>query len=118
MELKEFRLKNNLSQTEFAKIIGIPRQTYQTYEYGTRSPSNSNLILIENAMRKIESERADINAAVDRLQAIKSYKDIQKYWDTYHQQIDDDFFEEDKFNLWLIKIIMIIILVFIFAVLW
>ena len=72
MELKEFRLKNNLSQTEFAKIIGIPRQTYQTYEYGTRSPSNSNLILIENAMRKIESERADINAAVDRLQAIKS----------------------------------------------
>ena len=117
MELKEFRIRNNLSQTEFAKIIGIPRQTYQCYEYGTRSPSNNNLILIENAIRKIERERADINSVIDRLKAVKSYERIQKYWDTYHQQIDDEFIEDVSCHK-LKYVILLIILVLIFVVLW
>lgn len=57
MKLKEFRLKNDLSQCEFAKIIGVPRSTYQMWEYGIRKPSSKNKILIENAIIKIGLEK-------------------------------------------------------------
>lgn len=51
--LKKFRLKNKLTQKKFADIIGIPRQTYQSYEYGTRHPSDEKLKKIEEAIRII-----------------------------------------------------------------
>jgi DNA-binding XRE family transcriptional regulator len=53
MDLRSFRYKYNLTQAEFAKIIGVPRTTYQMWEYDWKSMSNSKLLLVEKAMRKI-----------------------------------------------------------------
>lgn len=118
MDLRKFRIEHNLTQAEFAKIIGIPRQTYQTYEYDTRKPKIKNIRLIEIAIDRIENERKNIEKIYDRMQAIKSYEKIQKYYDTYPQQIDDDFPEKDKFNIRIIKILSFILLILILTVLW
>lgn len=37
MTLKEMREKTGLSQSKFAKKVGIPVRTYQNYEQGQRS---------------------------------------------------------------------------------
>ena len=118
MDLRKFRIEHNLTQAEFAKIIGIPRQTYQTYEYGTIKPQIKNIRLIEIAIDRIENERKNIEKIYDRMQAIKSYEKIQKYWDTYPQKTDDDSLEENKFNLRIIKILSFILLLLILTVLW
>ena len=118
MDLRKFRIEHNLTQEEFAKIIGMPRQTYQTYEYGIRNPKIKNIRLIEIAIDRIENERKNIEKIYDRMKAIKSYEKIQKYWDTYPQKIDDDSSEENKFNILIIKILSFILLVLILTVLW
>lgn len=66
MDLRSFRYKYNLTQAEFAKIIGVPRTTYQMWEYDWKSMSNSKLLLVEKAMRKIEVEHANIEDAINR----------------------------------------------------
>lgn len=118
MDLRKFRIEHNLTQSEFAKIIGMPRQTYQTYEYGTRNPKIKNIRLIEIAIDRIENERKNIEKIYDRMKAIKSYEKIQKCCDTYRHKTDDDSLEEDKFNILIIKILIFILLALILMVLW
>lgn len=43
-KLKEYRKKQNLTQTEIAKKLNIQKQTYQNYELGKREPSIDMLI--------------------------------------------------------------------------
>lgn len=53
MDLKKIRIENGLSQNQFAKTIGVPRSTYQMWEYGKRKPKKQNLILVKKAIKKI-----------------------------------------------------------------
>lgn len=46
MQLKDLRLKNKFSQSEFAEKLGISRQTYINYETGKRSPELETLLKI------------------------------------------------------------------------
>lgn len=41
--LKELRIKKNLSQIEVAKLIGVSANTYRNWEYGANDPSEENM---------------------------------------------------------------------------
>lgn len=106
MELKSFREKYNLTQVEFAKIIGVPRTTYQMWEYDWKSVSNSKLLLVEKAMRKIESEHASIEDAINRIQALRTAE-------------NENYIEEEYTPCKIWKyVLLLIIWVLIFAVLY
>lgn len=47
--LKRFRRERKLSQRQLAEKIGIPYQSYQTYEYGSSVPSANVAIKIAKA---------------------------------------------------------------------
>lgn len=47
--LRRFRIKFNLNQRVVAKRIGIPYQSYQTYEYGKSVPSAEVIVKIADA---------------------------------------------------------------------
>lgn len=47
--LKRFRQELKLSQRQLAEKIGVPYQSYQTYEYGSATPSAKVIIKIANA---------------------------------------------------------------------
>lgn len=53
MNLRKQRLKAGLTQKELAQRLNLPRQTYQHYEYGTRTPSEEKMHAIEEALRII-----------------------------------------------------------------
>ncbi len=44
--IRTLRTSKCISQTEFAKIIGVSRSTYASYELGTRTPDAESLFLI------------------------------------------------------------------------
>lgn len=112
MDLKNFREKYNLTQQEFADIIGVPRTTYQMWEYDWRKASNSNMIKIEKAIRKIEAENVNIEKVIERLEKIKRYELAQKYG-------AECYYEEEKNHCKKWKyVLLLIILVLIFTVLY
>ena len=94
--IKEYRLKNNFTQQEFAKILGISKQTLSTYENGTAVPemtvalkfveiSGANadeLIFLEDYIDKIESpnERTAVIEAFNKFEFNNSaiFQDNQK----------------------------------------
>ena len=47
--LKRFRQELKLSQRQLAEKIGVPYQSYQTYEYGSATPSAKVIIKIAKA---------------------------------------------------------------------
>lgn len=51
---KRFRLKLGISQTRFAKMLGLPRTTYQCYENGKRTPSVEKQKEIRRKIKEIE----------------------------------------------------------------
>lgn len=51
---KRFRLKLGISQTRFAKMLGLPRTTYQSYEKGRRKPSKQKEKEIRDKICEIE----------------------------------------------------------------
>jgi DNA-binding XRE family transcriptional regulator len=51
---KRFRLKLGISQTRFAKMLGLPRTTYQAYEAGRRKPNKTKEKEIKNKILEIE----------------------------------------------------------------
>ena len=51
---KRFRLKLGISQTRFAKMLGLPRTTYQSYETGRRKPNKAKEKEIKNKILEIE----------------------------------------------------------------
>ena len=51
---KRFRLKLGISQTRFAKMLGLPRTTYQSYEKGRRKPSKAKEKEIREKICEIE----------------------------------------------------------------
>lgn len=106
MELKSFREKYNLTQVEFAKIIGVPRTTYQLWEYDWKSMSNSKLLLVEKAMRKIETEHANIEDAINRIQALRTAEN--------ENYIEEEYTPCKKWKY----VLLLIILVLIFVVLY
>lgn len=52
--LASARLKLGLSQSEFAKMLGVSRRTLQEWEQGRRSPSGAAKSLITIAIKKPE----------------------------------------------------------------
>lgn len=48
MNLKELRVKNNFSQNEIAKKVGLTQFTYSNYETGTTEPKIKTLIDLAN----------------------------------------------------------------------
>ena len=55
--LKQFRQKHDLTQAEFAKRIGVPRTTYQSWELGKRNPSPSNQLKINMLIRRYKAHK-------------------------------------------------------------
>ncbi len=51
---KRFRIRLGISQTRFAKLLGLPRTTYQCYEYGSRKPSPEKEKEIRRKIKEIE----------------------------------------------------------------
>lgn len=47
--LKRFRLNTKLSQRQLSEKIGVPYQSYQTYEYGSSTPSAKVIVKIADA---------------------------------------------------------------------
>lgn len=113
MELRAFREKYSLTQQEFADIIGVPRTTYQMWEYDWRKASNSNMILLEKAMKKIETENVDIVKALDNLEKIKQLENAQKVENICYS-FEDDIMPCKKWKY----VLLLIILVLIFTVLY
>ena len=53
--LKDFRTSRKMTQQEFAKYIGVPRTTYESWENGRRKPLPENQRHINMAMRRIKA---------------------------------------------------------------
>lgn len=62
------RIKLGLTQVKFAKLLGIPRTTYQSYEKGRRKPSKAKEKEIKRKIKEIH-KRLDAldNNPVDSL---------------------------------------------------
>ena len=63
---KKFRLKLGITQTRFAKLLGLPRTTYQSYETGKRKPSpekakeiKRKILEIERRLNRLENQTSD-----------------------------------------------------------
>ena len=54
VRVKSIRLEENLSQSEFANLIGISKGTLQNYEQGKNQLTETNLIKITNHPRLIK----------------------------------------------------------------
>jgi transcriptional regulator with XRE-family HTH domain len=48
------RLRLGLSQVRFAKMLGLPRTTYQSYEHNRRKPSKAKEKQIRKKIKEIE----------------------------------------------------------------
>ena len=63
------RIKLGFSQRKFAKLLGLPRTTYQSYENGRRKPSKTKEKEIRKKIKQLEKridsldEGLDINVA-------------------------------------------------------
>lgn len=53
--LKEFRLKNNKTQGEMAKYIGVSKSLYEKIEYGDRSPSANFIKKFKEAFPNVDT---------------------------------------------------------------
>lgn len=53
MTLKELRLSKNLTQAEAAKILGVTRKTYYSYEQGSIDESSLKYKYIVNALEQV-----------------------------------------------------------------
>ena len=96
--LKEFRTSRKMTQQEFAKYIGVPRTTYESWENGRRKPSPKN--------------QRHINMAIRRL---KAYEVANSYYNALES------FEKKPSFTWkrkLLKLLVMIIIVLILTVLY
>lgn len=85
MDLRKFRKENNLTQKEFARIIGVPRSVYQRWESQTRLPSYTQSAALLNAIKKIIKEKdgkytpLNLIEESNTLDEFKKPKNIYKY---------------------------------------
>ena len=96
--LKEFRTSRKMTQQEFAKYIGVPRTTYESWENGRRKPSPKN--------------QRHINMAIRR---IKAYEVANSYYNSLER------YETKPHFSWkrkLLKLFVLIIIILILAVLY
>lgn len=98
MNLKDFRESYNLTQTELAKRIGVPRTTYQSWESGERKPKPSNQLKINMLIRRYENHKL----------ACKHYEALTRHENKPH------FLPKRK----LLKLFFFVLLVIILTVLW
>lgn len=85
------------------KIIGVPRTTYQMWEYDWKSMSNSKLLLVEKAMRKIEAKHSNIEDAINRIEALKTAEN--------ENYIEEEYTPCKKWKYVLLFIILVLIFV-------
>jgi transcriptional regulator with XRE-family HTH domain len=50
--LRERRIKKNLSQIEIAKLIGVTANAYRNWEYGANEPSEENMAKLKEVLDK------------------------------------------------------------------
>lgn len=110
INLKEFRKKYDLTQEEFAEIIGVPRGTYTPWEIGRTMPTNTNMIKLEQAIRKIEVENNIINEYIDRLEQVKKQEKIQRFYKKYNHYEE----KPNKRKKFLINLFWSVILILLF----
>lgn len=59
MQLKEIRIRKNLSQYRLAKISGVTQGLISAYEAGQKKPGLDNIIKLANALKVTVSELID-----------------------------------------------------------
>ena len=52
MTLKEYRIKNNLSQVNMAQILGVSINSYINWERGVMRPNKENQAKIDELLKK------------------------------------------------------------------
>jgi putative transcriptional regulator len=57
----EARQKTGLSQTEFAKLLGVSKRTLQEWEQGRRQPSGAAKVLLKIALERPDVLREVLN---------------------------------------------------------
>ena len=57
----EARLQSGLSQSEFAKLLGVSKRTLQEWEQGRRQPSGAAQTLLKIALRRPDVLREVLN---------------------------------------------------------
>jgi DNA-binding transcriptional regulator YiaG len=59
IELKEARLRRNLSQSALAVILGVTEGALSRWEHGNRNPSAENSLMILRWLQQISQENQD-----------------------------------------------------------
>ena len=96
--LRKFRTSRKMTQKQFADRIGVPRTTYQAWEYGTSKPTKENQESIDKTIK-----------------LIKSYEIAEAYYSALSRyENKPSFFSKRK----LLKLLVFVILVFILTVLY
>ena len=70
--LKEARIKKNMSQKDVADIIGVAKSTYSLYESGNREPNVQTIKKISDALNVSADELLGLN---DQPATIAAHKD-------------------------------------------
>lgn len=99
--MKKFRTNRKLSQIQFAKIIGVPRTTYQSWESGRRTPSEKNRKKLHQTIKTIQDSELAQNP----------YQKIEEYYNKYQPA-------PERSRRKIRKLIFMIILIIIFAIFW
>lgn len=100
MIIKEIRVKTNLSQTDFAKLTGIPLRTIQAWEQGTRKPPEYVPGLIYKALKYENKKGKEGKIMIDFntlrfLEILNTLAEKTKTGIVPFSKVHSDYYDED-----------------------
>lgn len=102
-KLKEFRLKNNLTQKEFANILNVSLSTLQKYEYGSINLSYDTILYLCDYFHiKLNEFFNDVVLNDNEKKALNNFIDMDEYLNQLPNEnieIINQIIKENSFNL-------------------
>lgn len=95
MTITELRVERGLSQSQFAKRIGIPVGTLQNWEQGKRTPPTYVLDLIERVLRAEEESIVTCEDCVEWGNNTHQTMPCAKFCNVIRKYTDKDYFCAD-----------------------